>query len=125
TFVLVPRDVKVEAPLQALTYVDRDELAVFPHTVIVLEQGAELTFIDRYVSPDLSNVFSNAVVELYAGPNSRLSYVSLQEWGSGVTHLAVQHADVARDAELGSLPGAFGPDRSQVLDGRIVRHAGG
>jgi len=125
TFVLVPRDVKVEAPLQALTYVDRDGLAVFPHTVIVLEQGAELTFIDRYVSPDLSNVFSNAVVELYAGPNSRLSYVSLQEWGSGVTHLAVQRADVDRDAELRSLAVAFGADLSRVEAESVLRGDGG
>ncbi len=119
TFVLVPRDVKVEAPLQALTYVDRDGLAVFPHTVIVLEQGAELTFIDRYVSPDLSNVFSNAVVELYAGPNSRLSYVSLQEWGSGVTHLAVQRADVDRDAS--EMLGVYFGDGEQHLDFRSIQ----
>ena len=46
----VPKDVRVDLPLQAITYVDRDGLAVFPHTVIVLDEGAELTFIDRYVS---------------------------------------------------------------------------
>ena len=109
TFVLVPKGVRVEAPMEALTHVDRPGLAVFPHTVLVLEEGAELTFIDRYVSPDdADDVLSNAAVEIYAGPNSRITYVALQEWGSGVTHLSVQRAVLARDAELRSLGVAFG-----------------
>src|SRR5437899_3166695 len=66
TFVYVPKGVKVELPLQTLTYVGRDGLAVFPHTVLVAEQGAEVTYVDRFVSPDLGRVFSNAVVEIYA-----------------------------------------------------------
>ena len=72
TFVQVPANVKVELPLQTVTYVDHDGLAVFPHTLIVLEEGAELTFIDRYVSPDLKGVFSDAVVEIHAGAGSRI-----------------------------------------------------
>ena len=108
-FVYVPRDVQVQAPLQTLTYVDRDGLAVFPHTVLVLDEGAELTFIDRYVSPDhVEGVLSDAVVEIYAGPNSRLRYVALQEWGAEVTHLSVQRAVIDRDARLRSLGVAFG-----------------
>jgi Fe-S cluster assembly protein SufD len=108
TFVHVPRDVRVELPLQTLTYVDRDGLAVFPHTVIVLDEGAELTYIDRYVSPALERALSDAVVEIHAGPNSRLQYVVLQEWGEGMTHLSVQRAILARDAEVRSLAVALG-----------------
>jgi Fe-S cluster assembly protein SufD len=116
TLVHVPAGVSVELPLQTLTYVDRDELAVFPHTVLVLDESAELTFIDRYVSPDLGHVLSDAMVEIYLGPGSRLRYVSLQDWGRGVTHLSVQRAILQRDAELGSLGVTFGASlaRSEV-----------
>ena len=122
TFVHVPAGVSVELPLQTLTFVDRDGLAVFPHTVLVLEEGAELTYIDRYVSPDLTTAFSDAVVEIYAGPNSRIRYVALQEWGEGMTHLSVQRAFVDRDADLRSLGVAFGASLARaevesVLDG--------
>jgi Fe-S cluster assembly protein SufD len=122
TFVHVPAGVTVEAPLQTLTYVDRDGLAVFPHTVIALDEGAELTFIDRYVSPDLEQVLSDAVVEIYAGPGSRLRYVGLQDWGRGVTHVSVQRAHLAREADLRSLGVAFGASLSRsevesVLEG--------
>ena len=125
TFVYVPKDVRVEHPLQTLTYVDRDGLAVFPHTVIVLEQGAELTFIDRYASPNVERVLSDAVVEIYAGPASRLRYVSLQEWGDGVTHLSVQRAVVGRDAEVRSLAVAFGASLSRTELETLLIEPGG
>jgi Fe-S cluster assembly protein SufD len=122
TLAYVPAGVTVDLPLQTLTYVDRDGLAVFPHSLIVLEEGADLTYIDRYVSPDLDHVLSDAIVEIYAGPGSRLRYVSLQEWGAGVTHLSVQRAHLSRDADLRSLGVAFGASLSRsevesVLEG--------
>ena len=113
TFVLVPDGVRVALPIQALTYLDADGAAVFPHTLIVVGAEAEVTFIDRYVSPDLSNALSNAVVEIDCGPASKVRYVSLQEWGSGVTHLSVQRARLAKDAEFHSLSVAFGAHLSR------------
>src|SRR5688572_11789012 len=55
TVVHVPKNVNVEMPLQSLTYVDAAGAAVFPHTLLVVDEGASLTFIDRYVSPDLES----------------------------------------------------------------------
>ena len=124
-FVLVPKGVRVGAPLQALTYVDQEDVAVFPHTILVLEEGAELTFIDRYVSPGLERAFSDAVVELYVGPNAKLRYVSLQEWGSGMTHLSVQRAIVGRDAEVRTLAVTFGGSLSRAEAESILEGDGG
>jgi len=114
TFIHVPAGVTADRPLQTVTYVDHDGLAVFPHTLIVLEEGAELTFVDRYASPPLDAALSNAVVELFLGPGSRLRYVAIQDWGSGMTHLAVQRAHLERDAELRSLGVAFGASLSRA-----------
>jgi Fe-S cluster assembly protein SufD len=113
TFVYVPPGTRVELPLQSLTYLDADAAAVFPHTLIVVGAEAEVTFIDRYVSPDLDRALSDAVVEIDCGPASKVRYVSLQEWGAGVTHLSVQRARLARDAEFHSLSVAFGADLSR------------
>jgi Fe-S cluster assembly protein SufD len=114
TFVYVPRNVQVPVPLQTLTYVDEEGAAVFPHTLIVLDEGAELTFVDRYVSTDLERALSDAVVEIHAGSNSRLSYVALQEWGSGMTHLSVQRMRIDRDAQVRSLGVGLGADLARA-----------
>ena len=108
TFLFVPKDVQIELPLQTLTYLDADRAAVFPHTLIVADEGAEVTFIDRYASPALSNALCDAAVEIYAGPGTRVRYVALQEYGEGVQHLSVQRARVGRDADLRTLGVAFG-----------------
>jgi len=124
-FVYVPPGVSVSLPLQTLTFVDRDGMAVFPHTVLVVDEGGDLTYIDRYASPELEGVLSDAVVEIYAGPSSRIRYVSLQEWGRGVTHLAVQRAHVGRDAEVRSLGVAFGASLSRAEVESILEGDGG
>jgi Fe-S cluster assembly protein SufD len=125
TFVHVPKGVKVELPLQTFTYVDRDGLAVFPHTVLVVEEGAEVTYVDRYASPDLDRALSNAVVEIYAGPGSKVRYVALQEWGGGVTHLSVQRAVVGRDADVRTLAVAFGASLSRMEAESLLEGDGG
>ncbi len=125
TFLYVPQGVEIPAPIQTLTWIDADGSAVFPRTLLVTEEGAEVTFIDRYVSPDLTRALSDAVVEIYAGPNSRLGYVVLQEWGDGVTHLAVQRARVARDAHLRWLGVALGGSLARAEVESLLAEDGG
>jgi Fe-S cluster assembly protein SufD len=125
SFVLVPPGVHVELPLQAVTYLDADGSAVFPHTILVVEEGASLTFIDRLVSPALDAALSDAVVEIYAGPGAHVRYVSLQDYGTGVTHLSVQRAELGRDAEVRSLAVAFGADLSRTEVESVLAGPGG
>ncbi|HEV3474783.1 MAG TPA: Fe-S cluster assembly protein SufD, partial [Actinomycetota bacterium] len=97
-----------------LTVVDAEGAAVFPHTVVIAEEMAEVTLIDRVTSPDMEAALSVAVTEIFAGPASKVRYVSLQEWGAGVTHLAVQRATLDRDAELRSTAVSFGAALSRT-----------
>jgi Fe-S cluster assembly protein SufD len=107
TFLYVPPGLELAAPLQTLTYLDADGAAVFPRTLLIAEEGAEVTFIDRYASPSVRG-FSDAIVEIFAGPGSRVRYVNLQDYGDGVTHVAVQRIRLSRDADVKSLGVAFG-----------------
>ncbi|MFM8999405.1 MAG: Fe-S cluster assembly protein SufD [Actinomycetota bacterium] len=108
TFLYVPAGVTVDLPIQTFTYLDADGAAVFPHTLLVAGEDSEVTFIDRYASPRLAHALADAIVELHVGPAARVRYVSIQEWGDGVTHLAVQRARVGRDADLRSVAVGFG-----------------
>ncbi len=125
TFLYVPDGVEIELPLQTLTYVDVDGAAVFPHALVVVGAHASVTFIDRYASPDLTSVFSNAVTEIVVGEGARVRYASIQDWGSGVTHLAVQRATVGRDADIRTLAVGFGADLSRAEAETILAQPGG
>jgi Fe-S cluster assembly protein SufD len=108
TFLYVPPGVTVELPLQTLTYLDEENGAVFPHTLLVAGDDAEVTFIDRFAGPDLGRGLSVAIAELVVGRAARVRYTSIQEWGDGVTHLGVQRAELHRDADFRSLAIGFG-----------------
>jgi Fe-S cluster assembly protein SufD len=125
TFLYVPADTVVDLPLQTLTYLDVDGAAVFPHTLLVVDRGAEVTFIDRYVSPTLTRAFSDAVTEIVVGDGAHVRYAAIQDWGQGVTHLGVQRAHVGRDAEIRTLSLGFGADLSRVENEVVLAEPGG
>ena len=125
TFLHIPRDTAIQLPIQTLTYLDADGAAVFPHTVVVVEAGSEVTFIDRYASPDLQRAFSNAITEISVGDGAHVRYVSIQEWGSGVTHLGIQRATVGRDATLRTLNIGFGASLARAEAETLLVEPGG
>ncbi len=125
TFLYVPDGLEIELPLQTLTYLDADGAAVFPHTLIVVGTNASVTFIDRYVSPDLTRAFSDAVTEIVVGDGARVRYASIQDWGKGVTHLGVQRARVGRDADIRTLALGFGADLSRAEAETVLAEPGG
>ncbi|HSJ50896.1 MAG TPA: Fe-S cluster assembly protein SufD [Actinomycetota bacterium] len=125
TFLYVPRDVQIELPLQTLTYLDADGAAIFPRTLLVVDEGADVTFIDRYVSLALERVLSDAVVEIVAGDGARVRYVAIQEYGDGVTHLSVQRARVGRDAQVRTLGVALGASVARAEVETILAEDGG
>ena len=125
TFLYVPDGVRVDLPLQTLTWLDADGAAVFPHTLIVTGTNAEVTFIDRTASPDLTRAFSDAIAEIVVGDGAHVRYVSIQEWGAGVTHLGVVRPEVGRDAEVRTLAIGFGADLARVENEVVLGQPGG
>src|SRR3954451_15000041 len=122
-FVKVPRGVVVDKPIVVLHWSEGDGLASFPHTLVVAEEGAEVTVFDRYGSAD-SKVggvghLVDAVVELVIGDNAHVRYLSVQEQAPHTWQVALQRAHLGRDASLKSsvvaLGGAYARLRSESL----------
>jgi Fe-S cluster assembly protein SufD len=124
TYVFVPRGVEVAVPLQSFRYVTRAGVAVFPRTVLAVDEGASVTYIDHYRSGSLDGPsLAAANVEIYAHPASNVSYLAVQDWSPSVWHFSVQRALVQRDATLRSLAATLGGHFSRtvvesILDGR-------
>jgi Fe-S cluster assembly protein SufD len=100
TFLYVPRGVEVSVPLGA---VYRRTLggAAFASTLIVVEPGASLTFVQQHSSPETltDKTFHHGVTEVIVGQAASVNFLTLQEWGSdSVNHFGVQRVEVGRDA---------------------------
>lgn len=110
-FLYVPRDVRIEHPVHAFCYLDAGGVLVASHSLIVAEPGAELTYIDEFLSPDLDEpALSVGGVGIVGGANATLRYVSLQRYGRGVKHFSIQHVIGRRDTKLSGFNVALGAD---------------
>jgi Fe-S cluster assembly protein SufD len=107
-FLYVPRFVEVALPLQALHWADTAGMALTPRTLVVLEDGAQVTFIDQVASADGIDLFANPVTEVYVGRGARLRYVNLQQLGNGAANVGVQRAIVEANGQFNSLTATLG-----------------
>jgi Fe-S cluster assembly protein SufD len=122
-YVKVPRGVVVDKPIVVLHWSEGDGLASFPHTLVVAEDGAQVTVFDRYGSADTKaggvGHLVDAVVELVIGDNAHVRYLSVQEQGPHTWQVALQRAHLGRDSSLKSsvvaLGGAYARLRSESL----------
>jgi Fe-S cluster assembly protein SufD len=109
TFLYVPRGVVVDLPLQSLTYFDAANLAMFTHTLVILEEGAAVTLVENYASKENEpQRFSNGAVELILKPGSSLQYFHLQDFARNVWHFSSQTALLENDSTLTWLNGTLG-----------------
>ena len=104
TFLYVPQGVVIEQPFRSFVIGEAEGAAVFAHSLVVLEEGAEAFFVDAFRSPSQERQsFSSAVVELIARKDARLRYVQVQDWGRHVWHFMTERAVLADRAEVKSL----------------------
>jgi Fe-S cluster assembly protein SufD len=101
TFLYVPKDVILDMPLHAFSSLTAGGASIFTHTLVIVGQNANVSFVEEYASPDISGQALNAgVVEMFLAQNSRLNVVTLQEWMGDVLDISVLRALVDRDSRL-------------------------
>jgi Fe-S cluster assembly protein SufD len=114
TFLYVPRGVEVEVPIQSYYWLDVAG-SIMPRTLVVVEEGASVTYIDEYASADAGEpALSNGAVELFVGQGASLRYVSLQNWARNVYHFNTIRSAAGRDATINSLVVSFGATLSRT-----------
>jgi Fe-S cluster assembly protein SufD len=103
-FVHVPQGVEVALPLRVCHWLSRPGLAVFPHTLVVLEEGSRLTLIAEQFSPELDGqALSCGATEVYLHTGAQLRHVSVQQLGQQVYNLGAQRHLLEGDSRLDSL----------------------
>ncbi len=124
-FLYVPRGVRVPSPLE-INY-DLQGAAGYPHTLIVIEPGAETTVVQKFTgglpAGSNGNISLHASgTEVFVKEGGHLHYISYQNFAENVFDFTLKRAHVARDAEIDWVIGMFGAafqryDIECVMDG--------
>lgn len=116
TLLYVPKNVKVEAPIFSLIGLAREGRVDLDHTLIVLEDGAEATFVRETTGRDRGETPALHVgaVEIFVGAGARLQFVNIQNWDLNTWHFSRERALVGRDASIQWTVGALGSRLAKV-----------
>ncbi len=109
SFVYVPRGVQLEIPLQAYFRINADKAGQFERTLIIVEDGAFVHYIEGCTAPTYSSeALHSAVVEIIAKPGARVRYSTVQNWSANVYNLVTKRAVAMEGATVEWLDGNIG-----------------
>lgn len=109
TFLYVPKGVRVTLPFRSFAISQEPGSALFTHSLVVLEEGAEAFFVDAFQSETQEEAaFTSAIVELILADDAKLRYVQVQDWGRHIWNFMTQRAILGNDSELKSLEVTLG-----------------
>jgi Fe-S cluster assembly protein SufB len=93
SFVYVPKGVEVPLPLQAYFRINGENTGQFERTLIVVDEGASVHYIEGCTAPIYAtDSLHAAVVEVVALPHSKVRYTTIQNWSNDVYNLVTKRA---------------------------------
>ena len=121
SFVYVPKGVKVEVPLQSYFRLNAAGAGQFEHTLIIVDEGADLHFIEGCSAPkyNVANIHAGCV-ELYVRKGARLRYSTIENWSKNMYKLNTKRARVEEGAKMEWVSGSFGSHVSYLYPMTIL-----
>ena len=125
SFVYVPKGVKVDIPLQSYFRLNSPESGQFEHTLIIVDEGASLHFIEGCSAQKYNKVNLHAgCVELYVKDNAYLRYSTIENWSKNMLNLNTKKAIVGKNAQIDWVSGSFGSKISMLYPMSILNGEG-
>jgi Fe-S cluster assembly protein SufB len=125
SFVYVPKGVHCEIPLQAYFRINTEKLGQFERTLIVVEEGASVSYLEGCSAPVYTSASLHAaVVEIIAKKNAKVRYSTIQNWSSNVYNLVTKRSVAHENSVVEWLDGNLGSAVTQKYPGVILKGKG-
>jgi Fe-S cluster assembly protein SufB len=101
SFIYVPPGLKVKHPLQAYFRINAENFGQFERTLIIVDEGAEVTYMEGCTAPKFETAtLHSAVVELVAMKDAKIQYITVQNWSNNVFNLVTKRGVAHENAEI-------------------------
>lgn len=125
SFVYVPKGVNVDIPLQSYFRLNSPGAGQFEHTLIIVDEGAKLHFIEGCSAPKYSVTNLHAgCVELYVKEGATLRYSTIENWSKNMLNLNTKRAIVEKNGTIEWVSGSFGSQISMLYPMSILKGEG-
>ncbi len=122
SFVYVPEGVSVEIPLQSYFRLNAPGAGQFEHTLIIVEKGAYLHFIEGCSAPkyNIANLHAGCV-EIFVGEDARVRYSTIENWSKNMYNLNTKRAIVEKGGAIEWVSGSFGSHTSYLYPMSVLK----
>ena len=125
SFVSVPRGVAVSMPLQSYFRLNAPGAGQFEHTLILVEEGASVHFIEGCSAPKYNTLNLHAgCVELYVRENAKLRYSTIENWSKNMMNLNTKRASVEKNGTIEWVSGTFGSHITMLYPSSMLKGEG-
>jgi len=109
SFIYVPPGVHVDLPLQAYFRINAENMGQFERTLIIVDEGAYVHYVEGCTAPTYSSdSLHAAVVEIIVKKGGRCRYTTIQNWSKNVYNLVTKRAMAYQDATMEWVDGNLG-----------------
>lgn len=109
TFIYIPKNTKLDRPLQSYFRINSKNMGQFERTLIIVDDNSELNYIEGCTARTYTeDALHAAVVEIYVGKNSKCRYTTIQNWSSDVYNLVTKRAIVEENGLMEWIDGNIG-----------------
>ena len=125
SFVYVPKGVHLDIPLQSYFRLNAKGAGQFEHTLIIVDEGADLHFIEGCSAPKYKkNVLHAGAVELIVKKGARMRYSTIENWSRNMYNLNTKRAIVDEGGVMEWVSGSFGSRVSMLYPMTILKGEG-
>lgn len=125
SFIYVPKGVKVKQPLQAYFRINAENFGQFERTLIIADEGAELTYMEGCTAPKFETAtLHSAVVELVALKGAKIQYITVQNWSSNVFNLVTKRGLAMENAQIRWIDCNIGSRLTMKYPGVVLKGKG-
>ncbi len=109
SFIYIPKGVKLDRPLQSYFRINSKALGQFERTIIIVDDDAELSYIEGCTAPTYStNSLHAGVVEIFVNKNAKMRYSTIQNWSTDIYNLVTKRAIVLDNGVMEWVDGNIG-----------------
>ncbi|NDC62924.1 MAG: Fe-S cluster assembly protein SufB [Planctomycetia bacterium] len=109
SFIYVPKGVTIEFPLQAYFRINAENMGQFERTLIIVDEGAQLHYVEGCTAPMYSTEsLHSAVVEIVVKKHARCRYTTIQNWANNIYNLVTKRAVAREGATMEWIDGNLG-----------------
>jgi len=109
SFIYVPKNVKVDIPLQAYFRINTENMGQFERTLIIADEGSSVHYVEGCTAPTYSSdSLHSAVVEIIVKKDAHVRYTTIQNWSNNVYNLVTKRTAVHEGGRMEWIDGNIG-----------------